>query len=63
MVGDQIFTDIIGANLCGMKSVLLEPIQLEKYRQLSAETEVGTAISQKSENGTELKKPGGSEES
>lgn len=29
VVGDQIFTDIIGANLCGMKSVLLEPIQLE----------------------------------
>ena len=29
IVGDQIFTDIIGANLCGMKSVLLEPIQLE----------------------------------
>ena len=32
-----------------------------EYRQLSAETEVGTAISQKSENGTELKKPGGCE--
>lgn len=29
VVGDQIFTDIIGANLCGMKSVLLDPIQLE----------------------------------
>lgn len=24
-VGDQIFTDIVGANLCGMRSVLLEP--------------------------------------
>ena len=29
VVGDQVFTDFIGANLCGMKSVLLEPIQLE----------------------------------
>ena len=26
VVGDQIFTDIIGANLCGMKSVLLDPL-------------------------------------
>ena len=26
VVGDQIFTDILGANLCGMKSVLLDPI-------------------------------------
>ena len=29
VVGDQIFTDILGANLCGMRSVLLEPIELE----------------------------------
>lgn len=28
-VGDQIFTDILGANLAGMKSVLLEPIEPE----------------------------------
>ncbi len=28
-VGDQIFTDILGANLARMKSVLLEPIELE----------------------------------
>ncbi len=28
-VGDQIFTDILGANLAGMRSVLLEPIELE----------------------------------
>ena len=26
VVGDQIFTDIIGANLCGMPSVLLDPL-------------------------------------
>ncbi len=30
IVGDQIFTDIVGANLCGMKSVLLAPIELEE---------------------------------
>ena len=29
-VGDQIFTDIIGANLCNMQSALLEPIEEEK---------------------------------
>ena len=29
VIGDQIFTDILGANLAGMKSILLEPIQLE----------------------------------
>lgn len=29
IIGDQVFTDIIGANLCGMKSILLEPIELE----------------------------------
>lgn len=29
IVGDQIFTDVIGANLCGMKSILLDPVELE----------------------------------
>ncbi len=29
IVGDQIFTDVTGANLCGMRSVLLEPIEPE----------------------------------
>lgn len=29
IIGDQIYTDIIGANLCGMKSILLEPIEIE----------------------------------
>ena len=28
-IGDQIFTDIMGAGLCGIPSVLLEPIQPE----------------------------------
>ncbi len=30
IIGDQIFTDVVGANLCGMKSVLLEPMELEE---------------------------------
>ena len=30
VIGDQIFTDIIGANLLGMKSILLSPIEEEK---------------------------------
>lgn len=30
IVGDQVFTDITGANLCGMKSILLEPIEMEE---------------------------------
>lgn len=29
VIGDQIFTDILGANLAGIPCVLLEPIQLE----------------------------------
>ncbi len=29
VVGDQVFTDILGANLAGMKSVLLDPVELE----------------------------------
>ncbi len=30
IIGDQIFTDVAGANLCGMKSVLLAPIEPEE---------------------------------
>ncbi len=36
VVGDQIFTDILGANLAGMKSVLLTPIELEKGFSIEA---------------------------
>ncbi len=28
-VGDQVFTDIVGANLCGIPCILLEPVELE----------------------------------
>ena len=30
IIGDQIFTDVVGANLCGMKSVLRAPIEPEE---------------------------------
>ncbi len=30
IIGDQIFTDVIGANFCGMHSILLEPVEPEK---------------------------------
>ena len=36
VIGDQIFTDILGANLAGMKSILLEPIQLEEKQKFIA---------------------------
>ncbi len=29
IVGDQVFTDVLGANLCGMQSILLDPITLQ----------------------------------
>lgn len=29
VIGDQLFTDMLGANLAGMRSILLEPIQME----------------------------------
>ncbi len=29
-VGDQVFTDIVGANLCGIPCIQLEPVELEK---------------------------------
>ncbi len=29
IIGDQIFTDVLGGNLAGMKSILVKPIELE----------------------------------
>ena len=31
-VGDQIFTDILGANLAGIRSIFVSPIEMEKSR-------------------------------
>jgi len=30
VVGDQIYTDILGANLFGVKSIYVKPMELEK---------------------------------
>ena len=30
MVGDQIFTDVMGGNLAGTRTVLVEPFRVEK---------------------------------
>ncbi len=42
MVGDQIFTDVLGANLAGIRSCLIEPIELAgnpgRYLRYWAET-------------------------
>ena len=35
MVGDQIFTDILGANRCGVHSILVRPLRLDTiFRQI-----------------------------
>ena len=31
VVGDQLFTDMLGANLAGMASILVEPFQMEPF--------------------------------
>ena len=36
VIGDQLFTDMLGANLAGMKSILLEPIELETRQKFIA---------------------------
>lgn len=33
-IGDQVFTDIIGANLCGIASIQLQPIEPEKGKPI-----------------------------
>ena len=33
VIGDQIFTDMLGANLAGISSILLEPIQMETQQK------------------------------
>ena len=31
LVGDQIYTDVLGANLCGIRSILVMPIHLSNF--------------------------------
>ena len=41
VVGDQIFTDILGANLCGMRSVLLDPLSPDSFRHGALQAQSG----------------------
>ncbi len=31
LVGDQIFTDVLGANLAGVRSIIVEPLKLDNF--------------------------------
>lgn len=50
VVGDQIFTDIVGANLFGMKSILLEPITLEEPFNVRLKRKLESRIRKKIKN-------------
>ncbi len=47
MVGDQIFTDILGANIYGLKSILIEPIGEPKSINLKMKRKFEKRIKQK----------------
>ena len=47
MVGDQIFTDVLGANICGLKSILIEPIGEPKSINLKIKRKFEKRIKQK----------------
>ncbi|MCL1881945.1 MAG: YqeG family HAD IIIA-type phosphatase [Oscillospiraceae bacterium] len=40
IVGDQIFTDIMGGNLYGIKSILVEPFETEEYFSFKAKRKI-----------------------
>ncbi|MCL1831611.1 MAG: YqeG family HAD IIIA-type phosphatase [Oscillospiraceae bacterium] len=44
IVGDQIFTDIMGGNLYGIKSILVEPFYMEKHWVLKTKRKVEGAL-------------------
>ncbi len=46
-VGDQVFTDIVGANLCGIKSILLDPILEEEGRSFQIRRKLERPIRRK----------------
>jgi HAD superfamily phosphatase (TIGR01668 family) len=56
IVGDQIFTDIIGGNLYGIKSILVEPFYLESSKLFRLKRKVEGAMFKR-----EFKKPGAEE--
>lgn len=56
IVGDQIFTDVVGANLCGMKSILLTPIEPEEGFTFKVRRRLERGLREKLENGTKASK-------
>lgn len=49
VVGDQVFTDVIGANLAGMKSILLVPIRMEHSLSFRIRRRLELPVRRKSE--------------
>lgn len=50
IIGDQVFTDIIGANLIGMKSILLEPAEEEHGWSFRIRRNLEVAVRQKAKD-------------
>lgn len=50
IVGDQIFTDVVGANLCGMKSILLNPVEPESSKLFQLRRDIERKFREKYKN-------------
>jgi hypothetical protein len=44
VVGDQIFTDVMGGNLCGIMTVLVEPFHIEKSLGFRFKRKIESAV-------------------
>ena len=44
IVGDQIFTDTLGGNLYGVKTILLDPIKLERSKSFKFKRKIERAV-------------------
>ncbi len=51
IIGDQIFTDILGANLLGAKSILLEPTQIDETNGMKIKRLLEKSIREKIKKG------------
>ena len=50
VVGDQVFTDVIGANLFGMKSILLDPVTLDEPTTVRFKRKIEDMVRKKVKN-------------
>lgn len=57
LVGDQIFTDIIGGNLRGVNTVLVEPFHLEDKKSFKLKRKLESAVFKRDYSKIEKKKP------